>query len=442
MAIIPHLSQTMQTLLTTTTETIAATLAYVKRPDRAKFTPRTLVQTLVYGWLAHPTATVEQLAQMADRVGVDVSPQAIDRRFTPATADLLRMVLRASMQQVIAADPVAIPLLQRFTSVRVHDSTTISLPDALTSTWRGCGNDTDRGTAGLTCGVQIDLLTGALCGLDLVDGRTSDHTLPVQHLPLPAGSLRLADLGFYNLEVLAQIHADGGFWLSRVQSNTLVAYPGGKSQPLITVLNDLGSMPMWDANVIIGGHTTIHARLLVRRVPQEVADQRRRRIQETAKSKGQSASTAALALANWNVAITNVPRRLLSLAEALMLMRIRWQIELLFKLWKSHGRVDAWRTTNPARILCEVYAKLIGLVFQQWILAASSWADPERSLFKAAIIVASYAAEVASAHACVEQVERVLTRLTRVIQRLARTQKRHHPPTTAQRLLALDASPK
>ena len=62
MPIIPHLSQTMQTLLTTTTETIAAALAYVKRPDKAKFTPSTLVQTLVFGWLAQPTATVEQLA--------------------------------------------------------------------------------------------------------------------------------------------------------------------------------------------------------------------------------------------------------------------------------------------------------------------------------------------------------------------------------------------
>ena len=133
---------------------------------------------------------------------------------------------------------------------------------------------------------------------------------------------------------------------------------------------------------------------------------------------------------------------MLSLPEALVLMRIRWQIELLFKLWKSHGRVDEWRTTNPTRILCEVYAKLIGLVFQQWILAASSWADPERSLFKAARIVASYAAEVASAHACVAQIERVLTRLARVIQRLARTNKRHNPPTTAQRILALETPPK
>ena len=52
----------MQTLLSTTTEKIATAQSYVKRPDRAKFTPSTLVQTLVYGWLAQPAASVEHLA--------------------------------------------------------------------------------------------------------------------------------------------------------------------------------------------------------------------------------------------------------------------------------------------------------------------------------------------------------------------------------------------
>ena len=191
--------------------------------------------------------------------------------------------------------------------------------------------------------------------------------------------------------------------------------------------------------MIIGGHTTIHARVLIRRVPTEVADQRRRRVHAEAKANGRPAVNAALALADWNVAITNVPRRMLSLPEALVLMRIRWQIELLFTLWKNHGRVDEWRTTNPERILCEVYAKLLGLVLQQWILVASSWIDPERSLFKAATIVAAYTPELASAHPCIDQFERVLTRLARVIQRLARMQKRHNPPTTAQRLLDVEA---
>lgn len=148
-------------------------------------------------------------------------------------------------------------------------------------------------------------------------------------------------------------------------------------------------------------------------------------------------SAASLALADWNGVITNAPRTLISLAEAGVLMRLRWQIELLFKLWKSHAQVDAWRTENPARILCEIYAKLLGLIIQQWLFAASSWRDPERSLFKAAALVASMASELASAHGASGRFAAVLERVATTIQRWARTQKRHHPPTTAQRLQSL-----
>lgn len=439
MAIIPEVGQAMQTLLTTTTEAVATTLQFEKRPDRAKFTPSTLVQTLVYGWLAHPMATVEQLAQMAARLGVDVSPQAIDQRFTTATADLLQQVLLASIQQVVATDSVAVPILQRFTSVRVHDSTSIGLPDALTTHYRGCGNTTNGGTATLKCGLQLDLLTGAITGLDLADGRAADRGLPVQHADLPAGSLRLADRGFYHLERLNQLQRAGVFWLTRLPKNALVAYPGHTPQPLARFMADLGPTATWDCAIIVGGVTQVHARLLVRRVSQEVADQRRRQITAHAQQKQRDVSDAELALADWTLLITNVPRTMLTLTEALVVMRLRWQIELLFKLWKSHGRVDDWRTKNPTRILCEVYAKLIGLVFQQWLLAASSWFDPERSLFKAATIVATAAHELAGAITDQNRFIKVVARIATTIQRWAKTNKRKTTPTTAQRLLALTA---
>jgi len=146
---------------------------------------------------------------------------------------------------------------------------------------------------------------------------------------------------------------------------------------------------------------------------------------------------AALALADWNVLITNVPAALLSLEEAMVVMRLRWQIELLFKLWKSHGHLDEWRTANPARILCEVYAKLLALVLQQWMIVASGWGDPERRLFKAAQVVRSSAAELASAYGHEGQFVTVLLTMARVLKRTARMNKRRTTPTTAQRLCAL-----
>ncbi len=440
MTTLPQISSQLQTLLTATTETLAHDQSYVKRPDRAKFTPSTLVQTFVFGWWDEPDATLEQLAQMALRLGVEVSPQAIEQRFTAKTATLLQAVLAASMQHVVRATPVAIPILQRFTGVLVHDSTTIPLPDALTTTWRGCGNDTTRGTAGLKCGVQIDLLTGALCGLDLTHARTSDHALPIQHTIPEAGSLRLADLGFYDLDVLRDLDQAGVFWLTRPQSNSRVTLPGHASQPLIAVLEGCGTDGVWDTAVLVGKEKPVAARLLARRVPQAVADERRRRIRAAAKEKGRAPARAAMALAAWNVVITNIPPELLCLEEAFVVTRVRWQIELLFKLWKSHGRVDEWRTTKPERILCEVYAKLLALVCQHWLIAACGWSDPERSLFKAAQVIRSSVVELAGALASTAHLVTVLKTIERVLKRCARLNKRRTSPATSQRLRALTMS--
>lgn len=356
-----------------------------------------------------------------------------------ATATLLHQVLTDSVAQVIAADPVAIPILQRFTSVRIHDSTTIGLPDALASSYRGCGNHGPSGTAGLKCGVQFDLLTGALCGVDLVDGRACDHALPIQHAPMPAGSLRLADLGFYNLNVLNTLAESGVFWLSRIQTNSRIRLPGQPEQSILAVVTALGPVDQWEGPVLVGSTGRLAARLLIQRVPAQVAAQRRQRVEDEAHGKRRAVSKDAVALTNWAIVITNVPYEQLSLPEAMALLKIRWQIELLFKIWKSHGRVDEWRTKKPARILCEIYAKLIGLVFQQWLAVASTWSNPTRSVMKAAKIVMAYAPELATAQRCPAQFLRVVTTIAQMLHRWARTNTRKKVPTTAQRLLALTA---
>src|SRR6266480_2510564 len=62
-------------------------------------------------------------------------------------------------------------------------------------------------------------------------------------------------------------------------------------------------------------------------------------------------------------------------------------MELLYKLWKQEGQVDEWRMDNPWRVLCELYAKLIGVLLQQWLMILFAWHDPQRSLVKLAQVV-------------------------------------------------------
>jgi hypothetical protein len=120
--------------------------------------------------------------------------------------------------------------------------------------------------------------------------------------------------------------------------------------------------------------------LLAERVPTEVASQRQERIRQYACAHGKPVNPLVWELANWTLVVTNVPASMLSFTQAMALLRARWQIELLFKLWKEHGLLDQWNTSQPWHILCEVYAKLLALVVHHWFLLLACWEDPHRSL--------------------------------------------------------------
>ena len=128
-----------------------------------------------------------------------------------------------------------------------------------------------------------------------------------------------------------------------------------------------------DMPILLGSKHRIKARLLAWRVPLSVAQERRRKLHIDAKRRGQKPSKARLSLSDWTIMITNAPQHLLSIQEAEALARVRWQIELLFKLWKSHGQVDKSNSQKPWRILTEIYAKIIGLIIQHWVLLTRLW---------------------------------------------------------------------
>jgi Transposase DDE domain len=428
------LAETLQTLLTTTADHLAAQTGCIQR--RRKLTGATLLQTLVLGWLQQPEATLHNLAQMAATLGVEISPQGLDRRFTEQTASCLQQVLEVAVAQAIASDPVAIPLLQRFTAVLIQDSSIVLLPAALAATWRGCGcADPQVAASAVKLQVRLDLLTGALQGPLLQDGRVHDLKAPTQTLDLPLGALRLADLGYFSLDSLRRLSAGGGFWLTRWQAGTVVLDEHGRRFDLLSWLVAQGDAPV-DRPILLGETYRLPARLLVVRVPPEVAKQRRSRLHAEAQRRGQMVSPVRLAAADWTIYLTNVPADRLTLQEALVLGRARWQIELLFKLWKSQGGIDESRSAHPWRQLCELYAKLLGMVIQHWVLLTSCWRFPHRSSVKAAQTIRSYALLLASAFAGLVEVQVVLDHIARCLAAGCRMNPRRQRRTTAQLLLA------
>jgi len=350
MTTLPQVARAMREIFTTPADEAARTTRFVQRT--LPLGGATFSQTLVFGFLGNPQAPLEALTQTAATLGPVISPQALDQRFSASAAAWLQQVLGAAIARVITAEPVTIPLRRRLTAVYVQDSSTIVLPEVFAAQWHGCGGSPAAGTsAALKLQARLEMCTGRLDS-QLQEGWASEWAAVLPG-PLPAGALRRADLGSWGLAALAALAPHEVFWLSRLQMQTAVYDATGDRWELLERLEAQPTDPI-ELAVTLGERQRLAARLLAGRVPQDVAKSRRRRLRQAARDKGRQVSATRLALAAWTRFVTNGPPQRLTLREALVLGRLRWQSELLCKLWKSQGRVDESRSTNPWRILCEV----------------------------------------------------------------------------------------
>lgn len=435
MSNVAQVVQVMQTVLNEPANKLARETGFVQR--QSKLGGAEFAQALVFGWLANPDATLEELSQTAIAVGVRVTPQAVHKRFTPQAAAYLEQLLQEAVRQVVQAAPKALPILQRFNGVYLTDSSVIPLPDVLAGVWAGCGGSAPEGTsAAVKLQVRVDYSKGSLQGPLLQAGRAHDQNSPLPTTPLPSGALHLADLGYFKLDTLRDYDAQGVYWLVRPKVSTVI-YDEHGQQTTFTDL--LAAQPGVQADLAIqlGASHCLPCRLLAVRVPPDEAQKRRRQLHARARKKGQTVSQARLQLADWNYLITNVLLAMLTVPEAMSVAAVRWQVELLFKLWKSEGMLDKSRSHKPWRVLCEVYAKLLALLIQHWIFLVSCWSYPDRSLHKAAQTVRKQAFHLATVLANTEQLCEAVTLIQHCLALGCRLNKRRKQPATFQRLLDL-----
>jgi hypothetical protein len=433
MTTVTELNETVQRVLIHAAETVTRTSGFTKR--RSKLTGSAFVQTLVFGWLSHPEATLEELTQTAAALGVSIRPQSLSERFTKEAALLLEAVVKEAVHEKIEAEPVAVSLLSRFKGVYLFDASQITLPSELSEVWRGNGRkEPKEGTeAAVKLSVGFDLCQGVLLGPELSDGKEHDSNADLVARVLPKGSLRVADLGYFKLLGLARLDRMGVYWLSRFQTKCGFLDADGHAWELDAFLL-AQTTDRLDLPIQLGLKERLPCRLLAVRVPPEVAEGRRRKLRQRAKGRGQTPSQKELALCDWTVYVTNAPLELLSLAEAFVLARLRWQIELVFKLWKSHLLIDEWRSKKPWRILCEVYAKLLGALLQHWILVVTGWGAPDRSWVKATRTIRVPMCSLALALQNPQKWKEVLAFIQRSLEHGCRLNKRKSFPSSFQLL--------
>jgi hypothetical protein len=261
--------------------------------------------------------------------------------------------------------------------------------------------------------------------VEIEEGRSCDNTSSRQDARRGPGSLRIADLGYFDLAVYAGMNAAKEYFLSRLQFGTRVlvdiVLPASTTvagavcaeancAEAKEVLQAVDLLPwlaeQWrsqcnefvDREIVLGNRQRLRCRLIAWRLPPEQADRRRAKLrQEMLSKKGRAPSAERLAWCDWSIVVTNVAKDLLTPKEAVVLYRMRWQVELLFKRWKSQGLVAELSGSTAERQMVRIWARLLAVMVQHWLVVGSVWGDARKSLSKACEAVRNFAGRLAAA---------------------------------------------
>ena len=373
--------------------TLVQRLAQLIRPERAqqiakeqgwhKRQGKISPFEFLYSALGQGSALELTLNAQAGSLSEPVTRQAIDQRYSPAAVDFFKSAFYESLATSLSwkTDSVMTQSLQHcFAAVRLFDSTHCPCSDALAQLFPACGGG--GGEAGVKVLLAYDYGAGQLHPLAVLPGKCSDQALAEQVAQaLGPGELGVWDKGFYKAGALRRVRERGAYFLTPWPQGVAVhrLKADGQRGERLDMAGELKASTHncleWPA-VELGQTQDSQlgpVRLIAYRLRQEQADRRRAHLREKCRTYGRQPTAAALELAGWLILLTNAPGDLLPTAAVGFLYRVRWQVELIFKQWKSVLRLDVLPSQNPFRVQCEIWGRLLlGVLVFVWYQHANA----------------------------------------------------------------------
>ena len=261
-------------------------------------------------------------------------------------------------------DQTPTELLAPFSRVWLQDSTQCQLHEQLAGAFRGAGG------SGSTSSLKLSLIYehhhNQIHQIIATDGVTAETTVGEALIDMLAtDDLVIRDLGYLTVDVLGQIDKKQAFFLSRLQKGIPVFITDdSEATPLDLpkhIEKKFKNQLAIDLAVYLGPKR-LPVRLIAYRTPDEVVNQRRRRAHRVGQKKGRKPSDKYLSWITFTFYVTNVESEIWPLKVVGTIYQLRWQIELIFKQWKSLLHIDCLLGTNENRIRCLVFGRMITII--------------------------------------------------------------------------------
>lgn len=357
-------------------EKLARKNGFVKR--QSKLSGFRLLDALLFtGFDGEKLALNDLCLQLHERFSIKIKKQALDQRFNWNAVNFFKELFSELLAIQFPANigHEHYP----FHSIRVKDSTCFQLPDSLKEAFPGSGGGGSKASARIQ--FEMELTSGRVEDLSLHPFNEQDIMNAKKTVEdIQSGVLTIRDLAYYDLELIESINEKGAYYISRLPSNTKAyeyrneQYVGIDFSKLEDYMNKHQIQTI--AKDIYLGSTKVPTRLVISNLPEEEKNKRLRKARYESWKKGRNLSKEYKAKAGLNLFMTNLTYEAVSAEEVIKFYRLRWQIELVFKAWKSIGEIHKVKDIKLERFLCLIYAKLI------WVLLNWEMLSPLNRYFQ------------------------------------------------------------
>ena len=347
-------------LTTKSINRVARMCGYLKRQG-GKISPK----NLVLGFMIMVSNQRNTYLDWATEIGLlenkTIAKQSLYERMSPETECFINTILEEQLSEKIK--PVQTKkikgVLKNFKDVFIDDSTTLHLPDALAKIFPGNVSGGKKKALAKIHALH-NLTQNNFPFLHIHNFSNNDQSLSANILPyLQKGDLCLRDLGFLVLDVLGDLIEQGVNCISRKNYQTKVY--DIKTGAEIDLAKHLRKRKFFDKEVLIGKKEQLKVRLTALRMPDAQANERRRKAR-TDRDKRLNHSPVYYELLGYSIYLTNVSQEICDAETISHLYKLRWNIEIIFKSWKSCFSLEKIihrQCTNVIRVKCIIYLMLL-----------------------------------------------------------------------------------
>ena len=254
--------------------------------------------------------------------------------------------------------------------IRAFDTTTVKEPGRTGSRWRLCYS------------VSLPSLGCDFFRVTAAKGTGTGESL--KQFPIREGDYVLAGRGHSTAVGLQHVAAAGGYVTVRVNTGSLCFDEShGEPWDLLASLETLtrpGPVREWPARAVAQSGPPVPGRVCALRRTDEAIEIAQASIRGTARKKGRRVRPEALRFARYVILFTTFPPARFPASEVLEWYRLRWQVELVFKRFKSLAQLGHLPKYDEDSAKAWLYGKLlVALLVEKVVRHAQSispWGYP------------------------------------------------------------------